>query len=97
MSYNQELLQREQNEIISIFNTPKLLILLNIFQCQDDTCGCDLAGDLGMSKNLISYHIRTLKESGYLKEERRGRNKIYKIPTPKLAKVKQILEVLELI
>lgn len=97
MSYRQELLGQEQNEIISIFNTPKLLILLNIFQCQDDTCGCDLAGDLDMSKNLISYHVRILKEFGYLQEVRRGRNKIYKIPQSKLPKVEQILKVVELI
>lgn len=35
-----------------------------------ETCNCELTVDLGLSQNLISHHIRKLREAGFVRERR---------------------------
>ena len=35
-----------------------------------ETCNCELAGDLGLAQNLISHHVRQLREAGFVRERR---------------------------
>lgn len=37
------------------------------------TCVCDLQGSLGIAPNLLSYHLRVLREVGLVIATRRGR------------------------
>ncbi len=37
---------------------------------EGETCNCELAGDLGLAQNLISHHIRQLREAGFVHERR---------------------------
>jgi DNA-binding transcriptional ArsR family regulator len=82
---------------LQVFNENKLLILQFLFNCTDITCGCDLIEELNIPKNLLSYHIKQLEELGMIEESRCGRRKQYKIKTYSKAKVKKILEAVELI
>lgn len=35
-----------------------------------ETCNCELAAELGAPQNLISHHIRRLREAGLVREQR---------------------------
>ena len=85
------------DKTLSVFNENKLLILKNLFHCQDHLCGCDLVDSLDLPKNLLSYHIKGLRELGYIEETKCGKSKQYRICGDKEQKVKQILELTELI
>jgi ArsR family transcriptional regulator len=40
---------------------------------RDQRCVCELQGALGMAPNLLSYHLRILRETGLVEATRRGR------------------------
>lgn len=42
-------------------------------------CGCELAPKLHMAPNLLSYHLRILREAGLVEREKRGRRVEYRI------------------
>jgi ArsR family transcriptional regulator, arsenate/arsenite/antimonite-responsive transcriptional repressor len=35
-----------------------------------ETCNCELADEFGLAENLISHHIRQLREAGFVRERR---------------------------
>ena len=75
-----------------LFDKNRLLILKALFNCQDDICGCDLVDKLGVSKHLISYHIKKLSEKGFVEEIKCGQRKNYKVKKEKEEVVKQALK-----
>ncbi|MBU6389755.1 winged helix-turn-helix domain-containing protein [Patescibacteria group bacterium] len=83
--------------VFALLDKRRLLILRAVWRCPDPLCGCDLTNRLSLSKNLLSYHIKTLREAGYLEETRCGQKKQYRIPDDRREKVQQILTVLEVI
>lgn len=42
-------------------------------------CVCDFQGDLDIAPNLLSYHLRVLREAGLVDATRRGRWMDYRI------------------
>ena len=83
---------------LAVFDENKLMILKILFECKkNDLCGCDLIDRLELPKNLLSYHIKILLQLGYIKETRCGRKKNYTIKEAQRNKVKNILEVTDLI
>ena len=80
----------EYSELASLFNEKKLRILFAIYKCSDNVCACDISGGLNIPKNLLSYHVKTLKKSGLIEEVKCGRFRSYKIKKDKLVKIKQI-------
>ncbi len=38
-----------------------------------EQCVCDLTGMLGTAQSLLSFHLKTLKEAGILRDRREGR------------------------
>lgn len=49
----------------------RLRILENL--AVQEHCGCDLQESLGLTPNLLSYHLRALREAGLISATRRGR------------------------
>jgi ArsR family transcriptional regulator len=43
------------------------------------TCVCELSPGLGMAPNLLSYHLRVLREAGLVEGTRRGRRVDYRV------------------
>ncbi|MGE3912234.1 MAG: ArsR/SmtB family transcription factor, partial [Chloroflexota bacterium] len=37
---------------------------------EGETCNCELADGLGIAQNLVSHHIRQLREAGFVRERR---------------------------
>jgi len=41
---------------------------------EGETCNCEMAGLLGLPQNLISHHLRQLRQSGFLRARRDARD-----------------------
>lgn len=84
-------------QLLSLLDENRLLILREIFACPDPLCGCDLVERLEIPKNLLSYHVKTLREAGFVEETRCGRKKQYRLAPTQEPKVHQLLQLFELI
>lgn len=56
----------------------RLHILDRLAGCKK--CVCDLQEAIGIAPNLLSYHLRVLREVGLVEAKRRGRWIDYEIP-----------------
>lgn len=81
------------SEKLAVFNETRLTILRSLYECEK--CGCDLVDILDIPKNLLSHHIKTLINFGYIQEDRCGRKKRYSIREDSVDKVNNILETVE--
>jgi DNA-binding transcriptional ArsR family regulator len=84
-------------ELSFLINENKLRVISAIYKCTKDVCACNLVDNLGMPKNLLSYHIKTLREAGFIEEVKCGRFKNYCISKNKINRIKQILELVEML
>jgi ArsR family transcriptional regulator len=57
---------------------PARLAVLRALQ-RGTTCVCELAPSLGMAPNLLSYHLRILREAGLVQGTKRGRRVDYRV------------------
>lgn len=80
-----------------IFERNKLLILKSLFCCENHLCGSDFIDQLDVPKNLISYHLKSLRENGFVEEKQVGRNKNYQLHPARVNEVIAILKVVGLI
>ncbi|MBU0975998.1 MAG: ArsR family transcriptional regulator [Patescibacteria group bacterium] len=80
-----------------LFNENKLLILRSLYKCGDDICGCDLIDKLEIPKNLLSYHMKTLRDGGIVSEIKCGTRKNYLIRKEKIKFVRDVLKFVELL
>ncbi len=55
-------------------------------------CLCELEADLGLASNLLSYHMRVLREAGLVSGSRRGRRVEYRIEEAGLDRVRHDVE-----
>jgi ArsR family transcriptional regulator len=55
-------------------------------------CVCDLQAELGMASNLLSYHLRILREGELVTGARRGRRVEYRIRPEGLERLRRELE-----
>jgi ArsR family transcriptional regulator, lead/cadmium/zinc/bismuth-responsive transcriptional repressor len=45
----------------------------------EELCGCDLAWVLGRAQNLVSHHVRALREAGLLDSRRDGKTVMHSL------------------
>jgi ArsR family transcriptional regulator len=57
-------------------------------------CLCEMQEELGMAPNLLSYHMRILREAGLVSGERRGRRIDYRLEPSGLAALRDDLDAL---
>jgi DNA-binding transcriptional ArsR family regulator len=80
-----------------LFEKNKLKILHALYLCQSNLECCVLLDNLGISKHLLSYHLKTLLQKNIIQGKKEGRNKNYQIRKPELLKIKEILKIVDLI
>lgn len=80
-----------------LFEKNKLLILQALYQCKNHLCGSDFIDHLDIPKNLVSYHLKSLREAGYVEAKRDGRKKNFQLNPQKISEVTKILEVVNLL
>ncbi|MFO7548225.1 MAG: metalloregulator ArsR/SmtB family transcription factor [Acidimicrobiia bacterium] len=56
-------------------------------------CVCDLQEVVGVAPNLLSYHLRVLREAGLVEAERRGRWVDYRLSGEGVEAVRRALPV----
>lgn len=55
--------------------------VLHHLACHGETCVCDLQERAAVAPNLLSYHLRVLREAGLVTTRRRGRWVDYSLAT----------------
>ena len=65
----------EDLQKLLVLNRIKILDLLY----KEDTCVCQMVEKLDMKHNLISHHLKTLLDMGYLKSNRKGQHIMYNL------------------
>jgi ArsR family transcriptional regulator len=65
-------------EVFGALADPARLAVLRSLQ-GGTTCVCELAPRLAMAPNLLSYHLRILREAGLVEGTRRGRRVEYRV------------------
>lgn len=72
---------------------PARLRVLSLIQSapRSEACVCDLIGPLGLSQPTVSHHLRVLTDAGLLEREKRGVWAYYRIVSPTLATVANLI------
>jgi DNA-binding transcriptional ArsR family regulator len=79
-----------------IFEKNRLLILKALFSCENHLCGSDFIDTLDIPKSLVSYHLKALRENGFVSEQPSGRNKNYQLNPERIDEVVHILKAVGL-
>jgi ArsR family transcriptional regulator len=64
--------------VFSALGDPTRLSILDML-ADGERCVCDIQDDLNVAPNLLSYHLRVLREAGLVEASRRGRWMDYRI------------------
>jgi ArsR family transcriptional regulator len=73
----------------------KVRIQILILLYEKDTCACEIVDNTGLENNLVSYHLKTLSDMGYIKAKRNGVHMIYTLKDSKRSIIKKILDLIE--
>lgn len=87
----------DQKKLLSLFSENRLIILKSIYNCSENVCNCNLVEKLDLPKNLLSYHIKALKNLSLIKEIKCGRNINYKINESAKESVESVLKFFNLV
>ena len=60
-------------ELLSVVSDPIRHRILSRLAAEGTLCVCNLQGDPDVAGNLLSYHLRVLREAGLVTSARRGR------------------------
>jgi ArsR family transcriptional regulator len=75
------ILDRSTTQSAQTFNAladPARIIIVEELR-RGEVCVCELEAKLGLASNLLSYHLRILREAGLVSGRRRGRRTEYRI------------------
>ena len=67
---------------IGSVNDETRIKILNFINSKDEVCVCDVEEEFNMIQSRVSRHLKILKDAGFLKVDRRGRNAYYSIRSP---------------
>jgi len=73
-----------------VLNRIKILLLLY----REDTCVCQMVKQLDLKHNLISHHLKTLQDMGYISSTRNGQHIIYHLEESKRDIIKNLFSIL---
>ncbi|HNR53043.1 MAG TPA: metalloregulator ArsR/SmtB family transcription factor [Candidatus Dojkabacteria bacterium] len=61
-----------------------------------DTCVCQMVKKLELKHNLISHHLKTLQEMGYISSKKNGQHVIYHLEESKKNITKNLFKLLNI-
>jgi len=80
----------EEIQKLLVLNRIKILLLLY----RKDTCVCQMVKQLDLKHNLISHHLKTLQDMGYISSTKNGQHVIYHLEESKRDIVKNLFSIL---
>ncbi len=60
-----------------------------------EQCVCVLMGELGVSQSRLSFHLKTLKEAGILRDRRQGRWIYYSLNPESIEAMERVARILK--
>jgi len=85
----------ESTDLLKAISEPNRLRILCVLS-KKKICVCDLAEELNIPQNLISFHLKTLYDVGILKKERDGNTIYYVIKKDWEKRIEKIFEFLDI-
>ena len=82
----------EEIQKLLVLNRIKILLLLY----RKDTCVCQMVKQLDLKHNLISHHLKTLQDMGYISSTKNGQHVIYHLEESKRDIVKNLFSILRI-
>jgi ArsR family transcriptional regulator len=93
-SKNYEKIEGSVDILKAIGESNRLKILCSL--SKNKICVCDLAEQLDMPQNLLSFHLKSLYEVGILEKKREGNYIYYVIKEEWKPKIEKIFEFLDI-
>ena len=87
-------IKKESKELRKILQRNRLDILMLLFK--QDTCVCQMVKKLELKHNLISHHLKTLQDMGYISSKRNGTHMMYTLENSKRKKVETLFNILNI-
>lgn len=69
----------EAASLFAAIADPLRVGILRHLDARGQQCACDIGETFGVAQNLLSYHLKILREAGLVESERRGRWVHYRI------------------
>lgn len=94
MSMHRNFLNKElsaKSQIFDVLADKNRLKILALLLCEQ-SCVNGVCKFLNIRQNLVSHHLKVMKEAGIVKSQRSGREIYYSINPNKLFHLKQILD-----
>ncbi len=82
----------EEIQKLLVLNRIKILLLLY----RKDTCVCQMVKQLDLKHNLISHHLKTLQDMGYISSTKNGQHVIYHLEGSKRDIVNNLFSILRI-
>ncbi len=89
LKYSKEENIKELEKLL-VLNRIQILLLLY----KKDTCVCQMVKQLDLKHNLISHHLKTLQEMGYISSRKNGKHVMYHLEESKKNIVKNLFKLL---
>ncbi len=71
---------------------PNKIEILKLLQ-EKETCVCQLVKCTGLKHNLMSHHLKTLVDFGYIESNRTGKHIAYRINESKRQDIESLLDI----
>src|SRR5512141_2249848 len=69
---------------------PTRLAILRQLAAGDDVCACDFTGCCEVAQPTVSHHLKVLRESGWVRAERRGSFVYYQLRPEAVARFREL-------
>jgi len=83
----------ELADILKVISEPNRLKILCLLKCEC-RCVCEIYERLDLKQNLVSHHLKVLKDAGLIDVKRDGQWKNYSLNTDNIKKYKDIFNKL---
>lgn len=93
-------MQKIKERISSLHSLLKLLseetrLQILAILANGEHCVCEIVDHLQLPQNLVSYHLKLLKEAGFVQSRRNGSWILYRLSPDVASRIKEILKELE--
>ena len=83
---------REQAQLLKAVADPVRLQILSIIRgsAEQEACGCDMTGVVGVSQPTVSHHLKVLTKAGLVRREKRGTWAWFSLVPERVEQISQI-------